>query len=497
MATPTVKFRPPKLARFKPGKLLIGGKWVDAQSGKRFEALNPATGQVLTTLAEGDKADIDLAVTAARAAFNGAWSKMLPAERQQLIWKVGDLILENADELAEIESLDNGKPIRESRSVDIPMAAEVFRYYAGWVTKIHGDTIPVNGPFLNYTLREPMGVVGQIIPWNFPLLMASWKLAPAIACGNTCVLKPAEQTSLSALRLGELVLEAGIPEGVVNIVTGFGPTAGAAISSHMDIDKVAFTGETATGRLIMEAAAKSNLKRPSLELGGKSPNIVFADADMDTAVRGTFTGIFFNQGQVCCAGSRLFVEEKAHDPFMEKLVARVEKIRQGDPLDPRTTMGPQVSKEQMDKVLSYLEIGKGEGAEVVCGGGPSPLAEESGGYFVQPTIFDHATNAMRVAREEIFGPVLTTITFREIEDVLREGNDTLYGLAAGVFTSDVRKAHRVAAALKAGTVWVNTWNVFDPASPFGGYKMSGFGRELGAHGIDLYTQTKSVWVNLG
>ncbi len=497
MATQTVKFTPPKLARFKPGKLLIGGKWADAQSGKRFEALNPATGQVLTTLAEGDKADVDLAVAAARAAFDGPWSKMLPAERQHVIWKVGDLILENADELAEIESLDNGKPIRESRNVDIPMAAEVFRYYAGWVTKIHGDTIPVNGPFLNYTLREPMGVVGQIIPWNFPLLMASWKLAPAIACGNTSVLKPAEQTSLSALRLGELVLEAGIPEGVVNIVTGFGPTAGAAISSHMDVDKVAFTGETATGRLIMEAAAKSNLKRPSLELGGKSPNIVFADADMDTAVRGTFTGIFFNQGQVCCAGSRLFVEEKVHDQFMEKLVARAEKIRQGDPLDPRTTMGPQVSKEQMDKVLSYLEIGRGEGAEVAYGGGPSALAEESGGYFVQPTIFDHGTNAMRLAREEIFGPVLTTITFREIEDVVREGNDTLYGLAAGVFTSDVRKAHRVAAALKAGTVWVNTWNVFDPASPFGGYKMSGFGRELGAHGIDLYTQTKSVWVNLG
>jgi acyl-CoA reductase-like NAD-dependent aldehyde dehydrogenase len=496
MATPAVKFMQPKLAQPRPGKLLIGGKWVEALSGKRFDVLNPATGARISTLAEGDKADIDLAVKAARDAFEGPWSKMVPAERQRLIWKVGDLILENADELAEMESLDNGKPIRESRNVDIPMAAEVFRYYAGWVTKVQGETIPVNGPFLNYALREPVGVVGQIIPWNFPLLMATWKLGPALACGNTSVLKPAEQTSLTALRLGELFLEAGIPEGVVNVVTGFGPTAGAALTAHMDVDKIAFTGETTTGQIIMEACAKSNMKRLSLELGGKSPNIVFADADMDVAVRGTFTGIFFNQGQVCCAGSRLFVEETAHDPFMEKLLARVKKIKQGDPLDPKTTMGPQVSREQMEKIRSYLEIGKNEGAKVAAGGGPSKLAEEAGGYFVEPTVFDGASNAMRLSREEIFGPVLTAIPFREIEDVVREGNDSLYGLAAGVFTRDITKAHRVAAALKAGTVWVNTWNVFDPASPFGGYKMSGFGRELGMHALELYTQTKSVWVNL-
>ncbi len=496
MATPAVKFTPPKVAQIKPGKLLIDGKWVDARSGKRFEVLNPATGQVLTTVAEGDKADVDLAVAAARRAFEGAWAKLEPRDRQRLIWKVGDLILDNADELAELESLDNGKPIRESRNVDIPMAAEVFRYYAGWVTKIHGETIPVNGPFFNYTRREPLGVVGQIIPWNFPLLMAAWKLAPALACGNTSVLKPAEQTPLTALRLGELVLEAGIPEGVVNIITGFGPTAGAAITEHMDVDKVAFTGETTTGRIIMEACAKSNMKKLSLELGGKSPNIVFADADLDTAVRGTFTGIFFNQGQVCCAGSRLFIEESAHDAFMEKLVARTQGIRQGDPLDPKTTMGPQVSKEQMDKVVSYLEAGKKEGAKVLTGGGPAKIAGESGGYFVEPTIFDQASNRMRIAREEIFGPVLTAIPFRDIEDVVREGNDTLYGLAAGVFTRDVKKAHRVAAALKAGTVWVNTWNVFDPASPFGGYKTSGFGRELGMHALELYTQIKSVWIDL-
>jgi aldehyde dehydrogenase (NAD+) len=496
MATPAVKFTPPKVAQIKPGKLLIDGKWVDARSGKRFDVLNPATGQVLTTVAEGDKADVDLAVAAARRAFEGAWAKLEPRDRQRLIWKVGDLILDNADELAELESLDNGKPIRESRNVDIPMAAEVFRYYAGWVTKIHGETIPVNGPFFNYTRREPLGVVGQIIPWNFPLLMAAWKLAPALACGNTSVLKPAEQTPLTALRLGELVLEAGIPEGVVNIITGFGPTAGAAITEHMDVDKVAFTGETTTGRIIMEACAKSNMKKLSLELGGKSPNIVFADADLDTAVRGTFTGIFFNQGQVCCAGSRLFIEESAHDAFMEKLVARTQGIRQGDPLDPKTTMGPQVSKEQMDKVVSYLEAGKKEGAKVLTGGGPAKIAGESGGYFVEPTIFDQASNRMRIAREEIFGPVLTAIPFRDIEDVVREGNDTLYGLAAGVFTRDVKKAHRVAAALKAGTVWVNTWNVFDPASPFGGYKTSGFGRELGMHALELYTQIKSVWIDL-
>jgi aldehyde dehydrogenase (NAD+) len=372
----------------------------------------------------------------------------------------------------------------------------VFRYYAGWATKIHGETIPVNGPFFNYTLREPLGVVGQIIPWNFPLLMAAWKLAPALACGNASVLKPAEQTPLSALRLGELMLEAGIPEGVVNIVTGFGPTAGAALTEHMDVDKIAFTGETTTGRIIMEACAKSNMKRLSLELGGKSPSIVFADADLDTAVRGAFNGIFFNQGQVCCAGSRLFVEESAHDPFMEKLVDRAKTIRQGDPLDPKTTMGPQVSREQMDKIVSYLDIGKKEGAEVLTGGKPSKLAEESGGYFVEPTIFDRASNRMRVAREEIFGPVLTAIPFRDIEDVVREGNDTLYGLAAGVFTRDLKKAHRVAAALQAGTVWVNTWNVFDAASPFGGYKMSGFGRELGHWGVEEYLETKQVFINL-
>jgi len=496
MATPAVKFAPPKVARIKPGKLLIDGKWVEARSGKRFDVMNPATGQVLTTVAEGDRADVDLAVAAARRAFEGDWANMLPRDRQRMLWRVGDLILENADELAELESLDNGKPIRESRNVDIPMSAEVFRYYAGWVTKIHGETIPVNGPFFNYTRREPLGVVGQIIPWNFPLLMAAWKLAPALACGNASVLKPAEQTPLTALRLGELILEAEIPAGVVNIITGFGPTAGAGITEHMDVDKVAFTGETTTGRIIMEACAKSNMKKLSLELGGKSPNIVFADADLDTAVRGTFAGIFFNQGQVCCAGSRLFIEEAAHDAFMEKLVARTQGIKQGDPLDPKTTMGPQVSREQMDKVVSYLEIGKKEGAKVIAGGGPSKLAETSGGYFVEPTIFDQASNRMRVAREEIFGPVLTAIPFRDVEDVVREGNDTLYGLAAGVFTRDVKKAHRVAAALKAGTVWVNTWNVFDPASPFGGYKTSGFGRELGVHALELYTQIKSVWIDL-
>jgi acyl-CoA reductase-like NAD-dependent aldehyde dehydrogenase len=476
----------------KPGKLFIDGRWVDAVSGKTFETINPATGRALTPIAEGDKEDIDLAVRAARRAFeDGDYPKMSGSDRGKLLWRIGELILKHSEELAQLETLDSGKPISDSRTVDIPFSAEVFQYFAGWATKIHGETIPVPGNFLNYTLREPVGVVGQIIPWNFPLLMAAWKIAPAVACGNTCVLKPAEQTPLTALRLGEICQEAGAPAGVVNIVPGFGPTAGAALVAHSDVDKIAFTGEYITGQEIMRNAA-GNLKRVSLELGGKSPNIVFADVDIDQAARGAHFGIFFNQGEVCCAGSRLFVEDSLHDTFLDRLIALTRSIKLGDPLQPDTTMGPLVSTEQQAKVLRYIDIGKQEGAKLVLGG-KRPAGD---GFFVEPTIFDEARNRMRIAQEEIFGPVVTVIRFKDIDEVVTQANDTFYGLAGAVWTRDVRKAHYVAKRLKAGTIWVNCYNVFDTASPFGGYRMSGFGRELGKHALELYSQVKSVWVSL-
>jgi len=480
MATPAVKFTPPKVAQIKPGKLLIDGKWVDARSGKRFDVLNPATGQVLTTVAEGDKADVDLAVAAARRAFEGAWAKLEPRDRQRLIWKVGDLILENADELAEIESLDNGKPIRESRNVDIPMAAEVFRYYAGWVTKIHGETIPVNGPFFNYTRREPLGVVGQIIPWNFPLLMAAWKLAPALACGNTSVLKPAEQTPLTALRLGELVLEAGIPEGVVNIITGFGPTSGAAITEHMDVDKVAFTGETTTGRIIMEACAKSNMKKLSLELGGKSPNIVFADADLDKAAEGVTTKSIFtaNAGQACVGGSRILIQRPVLNEMLTRMEAIVKQHKIGDPFDAATTMGPVISKAQYDKIVGYIEMGKKE-TKLVFGGryGAELVPSLPGGFWIEPTLFMTENNALRICQEEIFGPVATVIPFDTEEQAFAIANDSRFGLAAGVWTKDAARMNRCVRAINAGTVWVNTYLHIGYELPFMGVKDSGYGHD--------------------
>ncbi|HEY2776159.1 MAG TPA: aldehyde dehydrogenase family protein [Candidatus Binatia bacterium] len=474
------------------GKLFIDNKFVEAASGKTFETVNPATEAVLTDVAEGDKVDVDKAVTAARRAFDsGAWPKMTARERGRLLLRIADLILEHKDELARLETLDNGKPIGETSNVDIPQAAEVFAYYGGWADKVFGQTIPVADSFFAYTLREPHGVCGQIIPWNFPLLMASWKLAPALACGNTCVLKPAEQTPLTALRLAEILLEAGVPPGVVNIVTGFGPTAGAAIAEHRDVDKVAFTGSTEVGRIIQRAAA-GNLKSVSLELGGKSPNIVFADADLDAAVRGALQGIFFNQGEVCCAGSRLFVEESVHDQFIEKLAEHARTIRVGDPLDPATQMGAQVSEEQFTKILGYIDAGKSGGARLVTGGSRA----KDKGYFLQPTIFTGVKPEMKIAKEEIFGPVVSALTFHDIDEAIAEGNATNYGLAAAVWTRDISKAHRAARALKAGTIWVNTYNVFDAGVPFGGYKESGIGRELGSHALDLYTQTKAVWVAL-
>ncbi|MBI4533448.1 MAG: aldehyde dehydrogenase family protein [Candidatus Melainabacteria bacterium] len=480
----------------QPKKLLIDGKWIPAESGKTFETKNPATDEVLAKVAEGDKVDIEKAVKAARQAFEkGPWRKMSAAARGRLLYKLADAIEEHAEEFAQLETLDNGKPIRESRHVDVPQTVETFRYYAGWATKLEGETLNVNDNFFNYTLREPVGVVGQIIPWNFPLLMAAWKFGPALATGNTVILKPAEQTPLTALRLGELICEVGFPDGVVNIVTGFGPNAaGEALATHMDVDKIAFTGEDKTGREIVKASTV-NLKRVSLELGGKAPNIVFADADIDAAIKGAITGIFFNQGQVCCAGSRLFLERPIYDEFLSKLTHQANSLRQGPGLDEKTQIGPQVSKEQLDRILSYIDIAKKEGASLACGG-ERPAGELSRGYFVKPTIFKGVQNSMRIAQEEVFGPVLAVIPFTSAEDIAEQANKVTYGLSGAVWTKDIKKAHRLAAQIKAGTIWVNCYNVFDPAVPFGGYKMSGYGRELGKHAIELYTNIKSVWVNV-
>ncbi len=476
----------------KNGKIFINNEWVNARSGKTFPVLNPATEEQLCVVAEGDAADADAAAKAARRAFEtGAWPKMSARERGRILYRVAGLLEKHKEEFAELETLNNGKPIYETLNADLPLAIETFEYYAGLADKIHGDTIPVNGNFFNYTLREPAGVVAQIIPWNFPLLMAAWKLGPALATGCTVVLKPAEQTPLTALRLAELFQEAGLPPGVLNVVPGYGPTAGATLATHPEVDKVAFTGSTEVGREVMRLAAQS-LKRVSLELGGKAPNIVFADSDLDAAVQGAMRGIFFNQGEVCCAGSRLFVEEKAHDEFISKLKASAEKLPVGDPMDPKTRMGAQVSEEQFKKILGYIEKGKAEGAKVVTGGA---RAREKG-YFLKPTIFEGVNNNMTIAREEIFGPVVSAIKFTNTEDLVHQANDTLYGLSAGIWTRDIGKAHRLARQVKAGTVWVNCYNCFDAASPFGGFKQSGFGRELGKYALELYTQVKSVWVSL-
>lgn len=498
MATKQLELHPQvvKFLSSAPKKMLINGEFVAAKSGRTFDTINPATGQVIVKVCEADKEDIDIAVKAARTAFEGPWKKFTPYLRQQLLLKLADLIEKNGEELAQLETLDNGKPINESRAVDIPASVEHFRYYAGWATKVHGETLSVScGNFHTYTLREPVGVVGQIIPWNFPLLMATWKIACAVACGNCVVLKPAEQTPLTALRLGELIMEAGFPKGVVNICPGFGPTAGAALSSHMDVNKVAFTGEYTTGREIIKASA-GNLKKVSLELGGKAPNIVFMDGDLEAAVKGTMMSVFFNQGQVCCAGTRLFVENKIYDDFINKVSDRAKGIRLGPGLSEESQMGPLVSDDQLKRVTSYLDIGKKEGAKAVCGGDRAKDGDLLKGYFVQPTVFANVNNKMRIAQEEIFGPVVSAIPFKDVEDVVLQGNDTTYGLSAGIWTNDLKKAHRVAKAIKAGTVWINCYNVFDPCTPFGGYKQSGFGREGGLHTLELYTQVKSVWVNL-
>jgi aldehyde dehydrogenase (NAD+) len=478
----------------KQTRILIDNKWVASVSGKTFETVNPATGEVLASVAEADAADVELAVKAARKAFHSKahWRRMSASERGKLINRLADLIEKNADELATLESLDNGKPKHVAAAADLPLVIACYRYYAGWADKIQGKTIPISGDYFCYTRHEPVGVVGQIIPWNFPLLMQAWKLAPALACGNTVVLKVAEQTPLSALRVGELILEAGFPEGVVNILPGYGPTAGAAIARHMDVDKVAFTGSTEVGHLIMKASAESNLKRVTLELGGKSPNIVFADADMDEAIEGSHFALFFNQGQCCCAGSRVFVEEKVYDQFVQKSAERAKRRVVGDPLNKTTEQGPQVDAEQFKKVLGYVESGKQEGAKLVAGG--DRVGDR--GYFVAPTVFADVKDDMKIAQEEIFGPVMSILKFKDMDELVDRANKTIYGLAAAVWTRDIGKAHHVANNVRAGTVWVNCFDVFDAAAPFGGFKQSGLGRELGEYGLQQYSEIKTVTVKL-
>ncbi|HKF21003.1 MAG TPA: aldehyde dehydrogenase family protein [Candidatus Angelobacter sp.] len=482
-------------AKVSPGKLLINGQWAEG-SAKAFDTINPATGEILTQVAEASAQDVDQAVAAARKAFDdpaGAWRKMSASERGKILWRLGDLVEKNIEELAELETLDNGKPIFESRYVDMPMVADVFRYYAGWASKIHGETVNTFNNAFTYTLREPVGVIGAIVAWNFPLLLASWKLGPGLACGNTVVLKPAEQTPLSALRFGEMAMEAGLPPGVLNIITG-GPETGAALVKHPGVDKVAFTGSTSVGKEIMRSSADT-LKRVTLELGGKSPNIVFADSAIDSAVKGALNGIFYGKGEVCCAGSRLFVEKKVEDEFMGKLVEASKKIKLGDPLDPKTRLGAIVSQKQMETVLGYVEAGKKEGAALLAGGKRAAVNGDRG-YFIEPTIFGGVKNDMKIAQEEIFGPVLATLTFDEIEQVADLANKNVYGLAAAIWTNDIKKAHQLSRRLKAGTVWINTYGLMDAALPFGGFKQSGFGRELGMHAIEHYTELKTVWMNL-
>jgi aldehyde dehydrogenase (NAD+) len=417
---------------------------------------------------------------------------MQASDRGRMLHRLADLIEQHADELAAIESLDNGKPVGVAKAVDVAATVGCYRYFAGWADKIHGKAIPIDGDFFCYTRHEPVGVVGQIIPWNFPMLMQAWKLAPALAAGNTVVMKPAEQTPLSALRIGELLVEAGFPEGVVNLLPGFGPTAGAAIASHMDVDKVAFTGSTEVGHLIMEAAAKSNLKRVTLELGGKSPNIVFGDTNLDDAVEGAHFGLFFNHGQCCCAGSRVFVEQRIYEQFVEMSGDRAKRRKVGNPFDPNTEQGPQVDQAQFDKVMGYIDSGRSEGAKLVCGGG----RVGDRGYFIQPTVFADVQDDMKIAREEIFGPVMSIIPFKNVDEVVERANQTTYGLAAAVWTRDIQKAHAIANSVRAGTVWVNCYNILDARAPFGGFKQSGIGRELGEYGLQQYTEVKTVTVKL-
>ena len=483
----------------QPRKVLINGQWVPAKSGETFDVLNPATGELLARVASCGKEDVDAAVAAARKAFDdGPWARMSPSARGKILWKIGDLILENLDELAQLESLDNGKPFAVARAADVPLAADLFHYMAGWATKIHGSTISLSVPYTPgaeyqaFTRREPIGVVGQIIPWNFPLLMAAWKLGPALTTGCTVVLKVAEETPLSGLRLAEICQEAGLPDGVLNVLTGFGETCGAPLAAHPDVDKIAFTGSTEVGKLIVKAAS-NDLKKLTLELGGKSPNIILDDADLDIAIPGAANAIFFNHGQCCCAGSRLFVQEKVYDRVVEGVAELARNIKMGPGLDPQTQMGPLVSQTQFDRVSGFLRSGAEQGAKALCGGD----RHGDKGYFIRPTVLVDTTEKMKVYQEEIFGPVVTAVPFKDLDDdLIRRANDTIYGLASGIFTRDLARAQRIARKIRAGTVWINCYNIFDAALPFGGYKQSGWGREMGAEVLNNYLETKSVCASL-
>lgn len=474
-------------------QLFIDGQWRDARSGKTFETINPATEEKIADVAEGDAADVDDAVKAARRAFESReWKKMDARDRVRLLYRLADLLEENLEELAALESLDNGKPFRDAKDADLPLTIDCLRYYAGFADKIHGYTIPVRGNYFTYTRKEAVGVVGQIIPWNFPMLMTAWKWAPALAAGCTIVMKPAEQTPLTCLKMAALAQEAGIPDGVINVIPGFGPTAGGAIVAHKDVDKIAFTGEHLTAQIIMRNAAET-LKRMTFELGGKSPNIIYADCDLDAAIQGAHFGLYFNQGQCCCAGSRVFVEERIHDEFVSRVAELNRQTKLGNPLDLATEQGPQVDRNQFDKIMGMIESGKREGAELVCGG------ERFGskGFYIQPALFTNVQDQMEIAQREIFGPVMSVFKFRDESELVARANNTIYGLAAAVWTKDIARAHNLAAEIKAGTVWVNCYDVFDAAAPFGGFKISGQGRELGEDGLKAYLETKTVTVALG
>lgn len=491
---PTKKPRLDGAPEVKYNKIFINNAWVDAESGKTFPTVNPATGEKIIDVAEGDKADVDKAVAAAVAAFKlgSPWRTMDASERGRLLNRLADLIERDREYLARLETLDNGKPYSVAYSADLNLVIKCYRYYAGWTDKIHGKTIPTDGNVMTFTRHEPVGIVGQIIPWNFPLLMQAWKLAPALCAGNTVVMKPAEQTPLTALYIASLIMEADFPPGVVNIVPGYGPTAGAAVASHPQVDKLAFTGSTEVGHIVMQAAGASNLKNVTLELGGKSPNIIFADADLDHAIETSHTALFFNQGQCCCAGSRIFVEEAVYDEFVKRSVERAKARKVLDPLDPECEQGPQVDQEQLDKIMDLIESGKKEGANLACGG------ERSGdkGYFVQPTVFTEVKDDMRIAKEEIFGPVMQIMKFKTIDEVIERANHTNYGLAAAVFTKDLEKAMMIAQGVRAGSVWINCYNIFDAQAPFGGFKESGNGKELGEYGLEQYSVVKVITIKI-